>query len=435
MRRYAYEIVSAVMEEGEHSDEVFHRITDTHRDFSPQQRRYLKRLSYGTIERCVELDEILGRFSRVRLAEMDVEVRTVLRMALYEIRYMSQVPDAVACYEAVELLKKVGGTHAGFVNGVLRRILREGYEPDPGKPWLALSLPKELYDLFCGQYGKKTAGRIGQAFLEKSGDMALHIVTDRISVREYGALLDEMGVAWRPGFYHEEALILSHVSDVQALPGYEEGWFFIQDESSMLPAKAAGIGPGDVVADVCSAPGGKAIHAMLLQRGRGCVSARDVSEGKRRRMLENFKRMQLKPAECKVWDGTKPDPQWRERADVVLADVPCSGLGLIGRKPEIKYHALERAEDLIPIQRKICEASAAMLKKGGVFLYSTCTIHRRENEENVDWLEENCGLRRESLDPYIPGKLCNRMTCQGMLQMLPGLQESDGFFLARLRKV
>ena len=121
-------------------------------------------------------------------------------------------------------------------------------------------------------------------------------------------------------------------------------------------------------------------------------------------------------------------------ADVLLADVPCSGIGIIGRKPEIKYHAMEQAETLVPLQREICRQSVQMLKPGGTFMYSTCTINRAENEENVEWLEKHCGLVRESLNPYLPPKLCNRMTEEGMLQMLPGLQKSDGFFVARLRK-
>lgn len=177
------------------------------------------------------------------------------------------------------------------------------------------------------------------------------------------------------------------------------------------------------------------MHALMELQGKGGLLARDVSEAKVSRIRENIKRMQFPDVTFQVWDAAVPDPDNREKADVVLADVPCSGIGIIGRKPEIKYHALESAAELVPLQRNICRASAGLLKPGGVMIYSTCTIHHAENEENVMWMEENLGLERESLDEYLPEILRNRMTAQGMLQMVPGIQQSDGFFVARLKKV
>ena len=177
------------------------------------------------------------------------------------------------------------------------------------------------------------------------------------------------------------------------------------------------------------------MYALMQMKGQGSLSYRDVSGKKLSRTRENLLRFGYTNAEGKVWDGTKTDDDWIEKADVLLADVPCSGMGIIGKKPEIRYHAMQEVEDLVPIQRRICEASVRMLRKGGVFLYSTCTICERENEENVFWLERNCGLQRESLDPFLPGNLHNKMTEAGMLQILPGVHESDGFFVARLRKI
>lgn len=435
MRELGYEIVWGTLEKEGHSDALFHRMLEKNPSLTSVQKGYLKRLSYGTIERGIELDAILNQFSHVRVRQMNPAVRTVLRMALYEIRYMEQVPDAAACNEAVELVrKKGGGQYAGFVNGILRNIIRQKSSLELREDWVRLSLPKPLMEHLTHQYGKKTAKKIGAAFLERGGETTLHIQTDRISVEEYGNLLEEKGISFRKGYYMPDALAVTGVNDVRTLPGYEEGLFFVQDESSMLSALCAGIRPGDTVVDLCSAPGGKALHALQLMAGNGLLSARDVSAAKVHIIQENMKRMRYDNAECKVWDATKEDTGWRGRADVVLADVPCSGIGIIGRKPEIKYHALSQVESLVSLQRKICENSVKMLKDGGTFLYSTCTIHRKENEENVSWLEEHLGLRRCSLNEFLPAVLQNKMTEQGMLQMLPGVQKSDGFFVARLIK-
>lgn len=435
MRQHAYEIVYGTMEKKGHSDRLFHRIVGTEKNLSGQEKRFLKRLSYGTIERCVELDAVLAQVSKLPVMKMEPSVRTVLRMALYEIRYMDQIPGAVSCHEAVELLKSREGTrYAGFINGVLRSILRRQDTLSLKEEWERLSLPKPLYDHLISQYGRKTTKRIGEAFLEDRQEITLHIDTSKISLSDFLAKLEEKEIETREPHYMPDALIVSRVEDVTALPGYEKGWFFVQDESSMLPVACAGIRPGDEVLDVCSAPGGKALHALLCLAGEGTLSARDKSTGKVQQIEENIGRMGYTNASCKVWDGTMPDPEWRERADVVLADVPCSGIGIIGRKPEIKYRAMETTQQLAAVQRQIAEASAAMLKPGGTLVYSTCTIHPAENEENVEWLIRHCGLQPESLDPYLPETLHNHMTALGMLQMLPGIQKSDGFFVARLRK-
>ena len=426
MRELAYDIVCGTLEGEGHSDGLLHTAFRLNTGLSSQQKRFLKNLSYGTIERCIELDAILNQYSRVRVHKMEQPVRTVLRMALYEIRYMDQVPESASCNEAVELVKRKGaGRYASFVNGVLRTLVRQKDLLEVKKDWVKLSLPKELMDHLTAGYGKKTAGKIGKAFLEHHGEVTLHIRTDRITVADYGKRLEDAGMPYCAGHYHKDALILENASDIRELPGYEEGLFFVQDESSMLPVLCAGIQPGYTVIDVCSAPGGKAMHALMALEGKGQLLARDLGRRKVSRIRENMERMQFTNVVVQEWDA---------KGDVVIADVPCSGIGIIGRKPEIKYHALEQAASLIPLQRKICQASAELLKPGGVMIFSTCTVNHAENEENVQWMEENLGLMRESLDGYLPEELRNKMTGRGMLQMLPGIQKSDGFFVARLRK-
>lgn len=435
MRKRAYEIVYGVLEEQGHSDVIFHRITDGMKTLTVQEKRFLKRLSYGAIEWAVESDAYIRHFSSLSVRRLEPSVRTVLRMALYEILHMDTVPEAVSCHEAVELLKSVAGErYAGFVNGVLRSVLRQRDEVRL-RPWEELALPKNLYEYFLDRYGKKTTKKLANAFLERQPEVTIHIDSNKIFVREYEEHLQSCNLQSASGHYMRDSFLIRHCEDVRSLSGYEEGWFFVQDESSMLAVLCADIQSGDTVVDVCASPGGKSMHALLRMNGQGFLSYRDISEKKLSRVRENLRRLQYTNAKGKVWDGTRADREWRERADVVLADVPCSGMGIIGKKPEIKYHALQKVEKLVPLQREICQASLTMLRKGGVFLYSTCTICEKENEENVMWLEEHCGLKRESLDAFLPEELQNKMTAQGMIQMLPGIHKSDGFFVARFRKV
>ncbi len=435
MRQLAYDIVYGVMEEGGYSDRLFHQIIDDRPSLSARDRGFIKRLSYGTIERCTELDGILDRYASMPVHKMTKAVRTVLRMALYEIRYMDQIPEGVSCHEAVELLRyKEGQRHTGYVNAILREYLRHKDDDISYMPWEELSLPKPLYKHLVEQYGKKTTRRIGEAFLQREGCITLHIDTSKISLEEYKELLSSRHIHSDKAIYMPDAISVDHVEEIISLPGYDEGYFYVQDESSMLPVMCSGIGPDDQVLDVCSAPGGKTIHALMQMRHKGFVSARDISPSKVKKIQDNAKRMGYDNIECKVWDAIDVDPDWIERADVILADVPCSGLGIIGRKPEIRYHGLDVAPELAQLQRKIVKAAIQMLKPGGTLMYSTCTINHAENEDNVDWMIGEYGMIPVSLDEYLPSILKNKMTAGGMLQMIPGVQKSDGFFVAKLGK-
>lgn len=435
MRKQAYNVVYGVLERGKHSDVLFHAVLNNNRNMESRDKRFLKRLSFGTIERAIELDAYINQVASLPVHKMKPAVRTVLRMALYEIYYMDQIPEAVSCHEAVELVRqKDGDSYTAFVNGILRTILRKREKLSLRHPWEILSLPRPLYEHFATNYGKKTAKKIGQAFLEKQAEITLHVDPNKISVEEYVKKLQKAGIIYTSAYYMKNALRVCQVEDVTTLPGYEEGLFYVQDESSMLPVLCAGIVPGDCVLDVCSSPGGKTMHALTCLQGKGIVCARDISEKKIKRVQENVARMQYENIEYHVWNGTKENQEWKEKADVIIADVPCSGIGIIGRKPEIKYEALATADKLVTLQRDIVTTALSQLRRGGVFIYSTCTINRAENEENVAYFEKNCLLKRESLNPYLPEKLWNKMTENGMLQMLPGIHKSDGFFVARFRK-
>lgn len=450
LRTIAFDIVYGVLERNGYSDEQFHARMEAGKHTgvgacSRQERNFVRRLSYGTIERALFLDEVIGHFSSMPVRKMKPDIRTILRMGTYEILYMDAVPAAATCNEMVKMAKqKKWEGLSGFVNGVLRNIAREdgaalrericaGARTGEKRLSLRYAVPEELVHMLVQAYGKKTAEKIMSSFYEER-PVTIRVQTTNASVEQVKEELEQAGVCVGDGYYLDTALFIKEYEWIETLPGFAEGHFTVQDESSMLPVLVAGIHSGDTVMDVCASPGGKTFHALDLLQGRGTVLARDISEKKLCRIRENADRLRADSIRTECRDAAIPDENWRERADVVLVDVPCSGIGVIGRKPEIKYHAMEHAEDLPELQRQIAAASAMAVKPGGVMVYSTCTVHPCENEEIAHWIEEHLPLKLVSLDDSLPTVLRNRMTARGMLQMLPGIQRGDGFFVAKFVK-
>ncbi len=450
MRTIAFDIVYGVLEQERHSDELFHSLTgegreDNRKECSRQERSFLRRLSYGTIERAIFLDAVIGRYAKLPVRKMKPVVRTALRMGAYEILFMDAVPAAATCNEMVSLVrKKKCGNLCGFVNGVLRNMAREpaaelresvtaGAMPECRRLSLLYSVPEELVHMLIQAYGKRTVKKMLASFYEER-PVTIRVQTMNASREQVRGELMRAGVTVKDGLYTHTGLFIDHFDRVEKLPGFAEGHFTVQDESSMLPVLVSGVEPGHTVIDVCSSPGGKTFHAADILQGRGLVSARDISSRKLKRIMENAARLRAEHVQVKVWDASVPDEEWRERADVVFADVPCSGIGVIGKKPEIKYHAMKHAADLPEIQKRIVTGAVTALKPGGTLIYSTCTVHPRENEEMAEWIEKNLPLQPVSLDAYLPETLRNGMTRLGMLQILPGIQHGDGFFVAKFKK-
>nr|MBP3598146.1 16S rRNA (cytosine(967)-C(5))-methyltransferase RsmB [Eubacterium sp.] len=446
MRKAVFDIVFETLERDGHSDEMFQRVTArSGQELTKQEKNFLRRVSYGVIERALELDRVIDHFSKTPVKKMKPVVRTILRMGVYELWYMDAIPASATCDEMVKLAKKKKfQALSGFVNGVLRNVARA--DKETLREELAASckgqeerlafdyaVPLDLVELLLKGYGKKTTKKILASYYEEN-PVTIRIQTINAQEEQVLHRLEAAGVTVEPCRYVKHAYHIREFESVENLPGFAEGHFTIQDESSMLPVVVSGIVPGNVVVDVCSSPGGKALHAVDALQGDGVVSARDVSEGKVARIEENAKRLRANTLEVKVWDGQEPDEAWREKADVVIVDVPCSGIGVIGRKPEIKYNAVANASELCQLQRRIVKASVTMMKPGGTLIYSTCTINPAENEENARWIEGHLSLKPVSLNDCLPESLTNKMTERGMLQILPGIQEGNGFFIAKFRK-
>ena len=411
---------------------------------SPKRdRAFFTRLTEGTLERQITIDYVIGQFSKTKLQKCRPLIRALLRMGTYQILYMDQVPDAAACNEAVKLAKKRGFARlSGFVNGVLRSISRQKDQilwPEREKDeilYLSVkySLPQWLLQFFAETYDKEIVERMAASFLEEQ-KTSLYCMGRDGGKDALKKELEAEGICVEDGLLCKDALRVSGYDSLYGLKAFREGRCFVQDESSMLAASIAGVKEGQFVLDLCSAPGGKALHMADQMHGTGMVIARDLTEDKTDFIEENIERTGLENIRAEVFDAREPDEEMIGKADVVLADLPCSGLGIMGRKNDIKYNvSLDGMKDLAKLQREILENAISYVKPGGVLVYSTCTINPAENQENYQWIRENSELEPEDLRPYLPESLQIDTAEEGYIQLLPGVHPCDGFFVGKLRR-
>lgn len=412
---------------------------------SPKEKAFIKRVTEGTIERKIRIDYVLDAVSKVPVKKMKPFIRALLRMSVYQILFMDNIPDAAVCNEAVKLAgKRKFRSLQGYVNGVLRNVSRQKESivyPDREKDeagYLSVmySVPLWLVRHFLHIYDKNVVETIFSAFLERE-PVTLRI-EERLSDKEKEELIREwekIGVTVKPHPYLPYAVQIERSEGIRHLPGYEEGLFTVQDVSSMLVIEAADIMKDQTVIDLCASPGGKSLHAAAKLDGTGKVRSFDVSEKKLLRMEENRRRMRKENMETAVGDACIYKGELFASADVVLADVPCSGLGVIGKKPDIKYHVTEQSlEEITILQKEILKNAAAYVKPGGILMYSTCTINPKENEKTVEWICKNFPFMLESMRNTLPKPL-QKEAETGMVQLLPGIHATDGFFFAKLRRI
>lgn len=414
------------MERGEeYSHTLMKSVLDKYDYLDARKKAFMKRLAEGTIERRLTLDYALNQFSDVAVHKMKPLMRCLMRMSAYQILYMDGVPDSAACNEAVKLAgKRKFQNLKGFVNGVLRNLSRNkarikwpDREKEPLK-WMSViySMPEWLVRMWIAEYGtERTAGMLEGLAEIHPVSIRFRTALDKSERLGYIAQMEKLGIEVTQSPYLEYAYLLRKTEGIAALPGYEEGAFAVQDASSMMAVESAGITSGDFVMDICAAPGGKSL--LAAQKAKR-VLARDVSQAKLDLIEENAQRMKADNLTIQLWDATVTDEAYLEQADVVLMDVPCSGLGVMGKKRDIKYHVTpEGLKELITLQKQIISASWRYVKPGGILLYSTCTVRKEENEEMCQWIMREFPFTLE----------CSR-------QFFPGEDRCDGFFYAKLRR-
>lgn len=441
VREIILELLLEINEEGAYCHTALGNTLKKYQFLPKQDRAFITRVCEGTVEYAIQIDYIINYFSKIKTTDMKPVIREILRSGVYQLMYMDSVPDSAACNESVKLAQKKGFySLKPFVNGVLRTIARRINEveyPPKATPVAYLSarysMPESLVQRWVGSYGADITREILKSFLEEKP------VTVRISGNsEKEKVLESLRkqqVKVEKAPYLDYAYYISGYDHLMTLDAFWKGEIQVQDVSSMLVTEIAHPSKGNYIIDLCAAPGGKALHMAEKMGDFGMVDARDTSEHKVDLLKENILRSGAINIRAKRQDATVFDTESVLKADIVLADVPCSGYGVIGKKPDIKYKmSSHKQQELVILQRKILSMAVDYIKPGGVLIFSTCTIADEENQDNYQWLLENYPLEPDSLNPYLPRELQCMTTSRGYLQLLPGVHKTDGFFMARLKK-
>jgi len=395
------------------------------------------RLVYGVLQNQLLLDHYIGAFCSQRPDHLQPPLLDILRLGAYQILYLDKVPDRAAVNESVELAKRFKrGQAAGLVNAVLRKLAQNKNDlpaiPDRDEiRYLSIrySHPRWLVKRLLMLLGREET----ETFLAANNSVApltVQVNPLQTTAEALCGELAEAGVtvrahAWVPG-----CLELSGTGDLTALPAFREGRLLVQDPAASLVAQAAGIVPGQRVLDVCAAPGGKSFSAAFAMGNQGSVTACDLHENKLVRIRRGAERLGIRCITTAAADGRNFRPEWEGAFDTVLVDAPCSGLGIIRKKPDVRY---KKADDLFAlpvIQSAILENAARYVKPGGVLLYSTCTILPEENQQITDaFLAEHPDFAREIMPLPLPvGKV------EGQMTFWPQRHETDGFYICRMKR-
>lgn len=440
-RELVLAILMEVTQQNVYSHLALNSVLEKYQYLEKKERAFITRVTEGTLEHMIELDYILNQFSKVKVNKMKPVIRNILRSAVYQLKYMDSVPDSAVCNEAVKLAVKKGfGTLRGFVNGVLRNVARgldQVEYPKEGIPRLSVcySMPEWILSLWEKSYDLSAIETMLQAF-QKETPVTIRCNLAKTTPEELKQSLEQEGVTVTLHPYLSYAFWIQGYDHLAELSSFQKGEFYVQDISSMLVGEIAAPNAGDRVIDVCAAPGGKALHIAEKLQGTGSVEARDLSPYKVGLIEENIERSGLTNIRAVQQDATMFDLTSEETADLVIADLPCSGLGVLGKKTDLKYKATEQGtKELAALQKEILKNAARYVRHGGALIYSTCTINPAENMENVHWFLKE--FPEFTVAP-IADKLCPglRKSVQetGCLQLLPGIHDSDGFFIARFEK-
>ena len=432
LRRVAFDIVSHVLENGKYLTDALADTLRRYQYLEKNKRSYISRISRGVVERFIELDAIISTYSTTKINKLNPNIRNILRMAVYELRYMDAIPESATVNEYVKLSsKKAPSRLKGFVNGILRNMIRDEFEKVSLTENEIFSMPKWLYDKFDEEYG--CARDICSAFLD-TNLITIRTNLTKCTPEKLKTSLEKEGIKVNPiedvkyGFYIED------VDYLNKLNAFKDGLFYVQDLSSMMVGEKTPVKPGDIVLDVCAAPGGKSLHiAELLYvledkdiekakedklTHKGHVFSYDISEEKVNLIRDNIDRTGLSNITAEIKDARVLDEKLIDKADIVIADLPCSGLGIIGKKPDIKSRINKKdIESLSLLQKDILNICKNYVKPCGTLIYSTCTISRAENQDNVrTFLESNGNFSLVEETQFLPDK------------------KQDGFYIAVMKR-
>ena len=390
------------------------------------------RLCYGVLQNRLKLDHYLQQLLTGKLKDLHPAVRDILHLGLYQMKEMDKVPTSAAVNESVDLAKKYCKKQRyapGLVNAVLRKAADAPLQEPTG--WQEkYSHPQPLIDLLKGYVGKERIEPMLRANNE-APETVVQVNTLVITTAALAQRLEAEGVTVQPHGWMKDCLVLSGTGNLEKLSSFREGLFYVQDAAAKLSVLCAELTPGQNVLDCCAAPGGKSFAAAIAMENRGSIVSCDVHPHKAELIANGAARLGIEVLSARCQDATAFVPDWEEKMDTVIADVPCSGLGIIRKKPDIRYKNLQELAALPALQLQILKNQARYVRPGGVLLYSTCTLLRQENEGIVEaFLKEDTRFQLEKLP--LPAAFPENTS--GMLALVPGEYDTDGFFIAKLRR-
>ncbi|ARV59719.1 16S rRNA (cytosine(967)-C(5))-methyltransferase [Nostocales cyanobacterium HT-58-2] len=415
-----------------------------------RDRRLITELVYGCTRRQRTLDALIDQLGKKKSHQQPKDLRTILHLGLYQLRFQERIPESAAVNTTVQLARDNGFSGlTGFVNGLLRQYIRQVREvrekmtPEadplklPTNPeerlGILYSFPDWIIQVWVEQFGLAETEQLC-SWMNQTPVIDLRVNSLRTSIEEVEAALSSAGVLFQRVPHLPQALrLISNTGPIQNLPGYNEGWWTVQDSSAQLVTHLLDPQPGEVVIDACAAPGGKTTHIAELMRDEGKIFACDRTPSRLVKLKQNAQRLKLKSIEICTGDS-RDLTQFQNTAHRVLLDVPCSGLGTLHRHADARWRQTpESVEELSVLQKELIAHTSKFVKDNGVLVYSTCTLHPKENEDVISsFLAENPNWEIEP--PSIDSPAGAYSTPQGWIKVLPHQQQMDGFFMVRLRK-
>lgn len=409
-------------------------------DLQGADRSLAAGIVYGVSERRRLLDFYIGKFSNLKFEKISTEILNTLRCGIYQIVFMDKIPDSAAVNESVKLSRKIAhGGASGFVNAVLRKIAAQKDNlpvPDKDNPQEYISIIYSCSDyiasLFLDRFGFEQTCEIMEYFYNDTRITA-RVNTLKTDADRLAELLSKEEIRAERAFCHDFAVILEKTGKLTGLDSFKRGLFYVQDISSQTAAEVLGALSNETIVDVCASPGGKSFYCAIKMGNSGTVYSFDKSLEKIDFIKQGAARLGIDIINCEICDAAVGKAELLGKADRVLVDAPCSGLGIMGKKPDIRYKEKDEIEGLLELQQKIIQRSCEYVKQNGTMVYSTCTLNRRENEEVVQrFLSKNPDFSPVDFEVSIHGKKYESQN--GMLTLLPNVHKTDGFFMFKCRK-
>lgn len=440
-REVALNMLIDIDEKGAYSNIALNKIG--RENLSKLDENFVREMVYGVVENRLYLDWVIKKFSKIKLKKIEPIILEILRIGVYQVVLMDKIPDSAAVNESVKLAKKY--SHSGsakYVNGLLRNVSRNKdsireIDLEDKKEYLRIkySHPEWMINRWLGEFGEEFTEDLCRANNTRP-KLNIRINTLKIKREQLKSILESKGYIVSNTNYASDGLIIENPQGIIDTEEFKDGFFIIQDESSMLVSQILDPKEGSLVLDLCSAPGGKTTHIAQKMNNHGKILARDIYEHKLKLVQENSNRLGIDIIKTEKFDSIELDENLIEKVDYALIDAPCTGLGMIRRRPEIKWNRTENdIANMSDIQYKILKNASKYLKPGGTLVYSTCSIEREENIDIINkFISENEDFKLVSVDNLLDSKENVSTAKDGYIELFPHIHGTDGFFVAKLLK-